>query len=126
MPRTFADLGLSFPLFEAPVEQAVTDDAGRTQGIVLEDVYVIPRSTLRGVNRIYLIDPEGPKIRKAQIEPLWSNAETLIVRDGLAAGDWLATSRLPYAPDGAPVEIVEPKIAAEDADASTASKASGS
>jgi len=78
------------------------------QGIVLEDVFVIPRSALRSLNRIYLIDKEEMQIQRTEVEPIWSTAEVLVVREGLEPGDWLATSRLPYAPNGAPVEIVEP------------------
>jgi hypothetical protein len=81
--------------------------------VVLKDVYVIPRTALRGVNRVYLIDKENPAIQRATIEPIWSTAEVLVVRDGLEPGAWLATSRLPYAPNGAPVEIIEPPVAAE-------------
>jgi len=83
------------------------------EGVVLKDVYVIPRTALRGVNRVYLIDKENPAIQRATIEPIWSTAEILVVRDGLEPGAWLATSRLPYAPNGAPVEIIEPPVAAE-------------
>lgn len=85
-------------------------------GNILKDVFAIPRTALRGVNRIYLIDPagqNGPAIRKVEIQPVWSTAETLVIQDGLKNGDWLATSRLPYAPEGAPVEIIEPRIAAD-------------
>jgi RND family efflux transporter MFP subunit len=88
----------------------------RVQGKILKDVFAIPRTALRGVNRIYLIDPAGPRgpaIRKAEIQPVWSTADTLVIQDGLRNGDWLATSRLPYAPDGAPVEIIEARIAAD-------------
>ncbi len=98
------------------------------QGVTLKDVYVIPRSALRGVNKIYLIEKDGPTILKTQIDPIWTNADSLVIRDGLTSGDWLATSRLPYAPDGAAVEIVEPQIVAEtpEKNPSTARKSSGS
>lgn len=85
------------------------------KGITLKDVFVIPREAVRGINRIYLIDRVDPKIVRTTIEPIWSNDEVLIVKDGLQHGDWLATSTLPYAPNGAPVQIVEPVIAAEEA-----------
>lgn len=78
------------------------------KGIVLDDVYVIPRSAMRGLNRIHLIDRDALRIVKTDIQPVWSNSEVLIVRNELSPGDWLATSRLPYAPNGAPVEIVTP------------------
>lgn len=96
------------------------------QGTVLKDVFVIPRAALRGVNRIYLIDRKEPTILRTEINPVWSNAEILVVRDGLQTGDWLATSRLPYAPSGAPVEVIEPRIAADELPGSTAGKSNGS
>lgn len=77
-------------------------------GTTLKDVFVIPRSAMRGINRIFLIDKQDPKIIRKDITPIWSNNDVLIVAAELNPGDWLATSRLPYAPDGAPVEIVSP------------------
>lgn len=77
------------------------------QGITLHEVFVIPRAALRGINRVYLIDRDELKIQKTPITPIWSTTDTLVVRDGLDQGAWLATSRLPYAPDGAPVELLE-------------------
>lgn len=102
--------GLQSPKPELRIGQPVRAEI---RGITLEDVFVIPRQAMRGINRIYLIDPDGPVIRKTDISPIWSNHEELLVREGIEAGDWLATSRLPYAPDGAPVEIVDPVMAAE-------------
>lgn len=85
------------------------------RGKVLEQVFVLPRNALRGVNRIYLVDrkSEAPAIQRTLIEPVWSTADVLVIRDGLEAGQWLSITRLPYAPDGAPVEIVEAPAAAE-------------
>jgi RND family efflux transporter MFP subunit len=76
------------------------------KGITLDDVFVIPRTAMRSLNRIFLIEKEDPKIIKTDITPIWSNRDIIIVRNGLTPGDWLATSNLPYAPDGAPVEIL--------------------
>ncbi len=82
-------------------------------GVTLDDVFVIPRTAMRGLNRIFLIDREDPKILKKDIVPIWSNTEVILVRNDLQAGDWLATSRLPYAPNLAPVEVVTPPPAEE-------------
>jgi RND family efflux transporter MFP subunit len=76
------------------------------EGITLKDVFVVPRSTMREINRIFLIDPQSSQIKKTNIVPLWSNNEVMIVRDEIKSGDWLATSSLPFVPDGAPVEII--------------------
>lgn len=80
------------------------------EGVVLEDVFVLPRTAMRGLNRIYLIDREELQIQRTQIESVWSTPDVVVVRDGLEAGDWLAVSRLPFAPNGAPVEIIEPVV----------------
>ena len=78
------------------------------EGNRLHDVFVIPRHALRGINRVYLVDQESTSLRRTTIEPIWSTEEVLVVRDGLEAGQWLSTTRLPYAPDEAPVEIIKP------------------
>ncbi len=87
----------------------------KIEGVTLEDVFVIPRTAMRDINRIFLIDKDGPKISKTDITPVWSNNEVVIVKNGLNPGDWLATSRLSYAPDEAPVEIIEPASSGEAA-----------
>jgi len=83
------------------------------RGMILKEVFVLPRQALRGVNRIYLVDREPLAIRRTRIEPLWSTADVLVISEGLEPGQWLSTTRLPYAPDGAPVEIIEAPAAAE-------------
>lgn len=92
------------------------------RGKVLEQVFVLPRHALRGVNRIYLVDRKSPAIQRTEIEPVWSTADVLVVRDGLEAGQWLSTTRLPYAPDGAPVQVIETPSAAEAPPLPTAGK----
>lgn len=73
---------------------------------ILKNVYTIPRDALSGLNEVILIR-EG-KIKRLTITPLWSNPHTIIIRDGIQPGDQLATTRLPYAPEGAPVKIIPP------------------
>ncbi len=96
-------------------------------GVVLEDVFVLPRSALRGVNRVYLIEQPDLTIERTDVTPVWSTPDALVVREGLKDGDWLATSRMPYAPNGAEIKIVEEVEAAETDKASgTTTKMSGS
>lgn len=80
-------------------------------GVVLKEVFAIPRIAMRGVNRVFLIDPNGRTLQKTLIKPIWATSETLVVRDGIEPGSWLATSRLPCAPEGASVDLIEPRIA---------------
>lgn len=83
----------------------------KIKAMVIPSVFVIPRDSLRGVNLIYRVNPQQSRIIKTKIEPIWSNEEVILVRDGIGNGDWLATSRMPHVSDGAPVEIIEPSMA---------------
>ena len=96
------------------------------EGVVLKDVFVIPRGALRGINRIYQIDRGEMVIQRKEITPVFSNSDVMVLREGVQSGDWVATSRLPYAPNGAPVEIIEPPMAAETPAPSAAQQGSGS
>lgn len=111
--------GVKNPRAELRIGQPVR---ARIEGITLENVFVIPRSALRGVNRIYRINQQQPAIMKTVIRPVWSDENVLVIRDGVKEGDWLATSRLPYAPNGAPVEIIEPGVADSKATVKPAGK----
>jgi RND family efflux transporter MFP subunit len=75
------------------------------EGTVLEDIFVIPRHALRGVDTIHLVQ-EGT-LQRQEITPCWSTDDVIVVRDGLEPGQLVITSRLPYRPDGAPIEIIE-------------------
>jgi len=83
----------------------------------LKQVYIIPRDALSDLNEIIVIR-EG-KILHINIKPEWSTSKNIIIRDGILAGDLLATTRMPYAPEGAPVEIIPDK----EETAETANKA---
>jgi multidrug efflux pump subunit AcrA (membrane-fusion protein) len=72
--------------------------------IELKDVYLIPREHMSGLNEVLLV--RDGKFVRVGITPIWSGKTTIITRDGIIAGDQITTSRLPYAPDGAPVEII--------------------
>jgi len=89
------------------------------QGKTLENVFVLPRHALRGINRIQLVvvGPESTTLQRDLITPVWSDEQFVVVRDGLEPGQLLSISRLPYALDGAPVEVIEaPKNASNPPD----------
>ncbi len=70
----------------------------------LKDVYVIPRRALSELHEILIIREE--KLKRIKIKPIWSSENFIIIRDGIILGDQLCTTRLPYAPEGDPVEII--------------------
>ncbi len=77
------------------------------EGRVLKGVLVIPRSSVRQLDQIYLVDRPTMTLERREIEPIWSNEETLVIRDPeIHDGALLATSRLVYAPNASKVEIL--------------------
>jgi len=102
--------GLTSGLPELRIGQPVR---AAIDGIVLRDVFVLPRSAMRGLDRVFLIERDPDRIRRASINPVWSTSDVVVVRDNLENGDWLATSRMPLVPNDAPVEVIEAPSAAE-------------
>ena len=93
------------------IEAAKGFDAGSQKlihaGKILKDVIAIPRSAVRQLNRIYLVDREALTLDRLEIEELWSDAEHIVVRDpSIRDRALLATSRLVYAPNVSKVEIL--------------------
>lgn len=76
------------------------------QGVLLPQVFVIPRKALRGVNRVYMVEQEPPLLTRKTIIPTWSTAEEIVVQEGFTHGEKLCVSSLTYAVEGAKVEII--------------------
>ncbi len=60
-------------------------------GPPLDDVFVIPRRCLHNGNEAWVRDSEGRMAIRA-VKTLWGNEESVVVRDGLAAGEELVLS----------------------------------
>ncbi|MGJ8698247.1 MAG: efflux RND transporter periplasmic adaptor subunit [Verrucomicrobiaceae bacterium] len=94
------------------------------EGTSIENVFIIPRNTLTSPNEIVLIDPADFTITRTKIDPIWSDAENLVLRDGITEGTLLSTSRLPNTPNGATVTIIDRSKEADPADADDDTKVS--
>ncbi len=81
----------------------------RFEGGLIENVFVIPRSSERNPGEVVLIDPEELRLKRQEITPIWSDFENYVIRDGLLEGWFLSTSRLAAAPNGAKVMIIPAK-----------------
>ncbi len=76
----------------------------------LSNVYILPRKALRAGGEVLIIGADN-RIEHRLIKPIWGDKESVVVRDGLAVGERISLTALPYAPDGAQVEVgssVEP------------------
>lgn len=76
-------------------------------GNTLKDAFVINRKHIYGADEIILI--EDNKILRKQINIIWSTPDSVISQDPSLKGKTIATSRLSFATDGSPVEIVTPE-----------------
>lgn len=87
-------------------------------GDVLENVFVIPRTSLLGAFETLLVDNETMKIRRYDVTPFWQDAENLVVTDDLPENHSIVITRLPSAANGSVIEAIEPSKPLEAADAS--------
>ncbi len=87
------------------------------EGKILANVFAIPRDAVRQLNRIYLVDREKSVLDRREIDPIWSDADFLVIRDpNIPDGALIATSRLVYAPNVSKVEILPDADADVEAD----------
>jgi RND family efflux transporter MFP subunit len=76
------------------------------EGKMLQNVYRIPRTALRDNSEIW-IATEGVKLEIRNVETLWRDARTVLLRKGLQPGDRLIVSDLPMPVNGMPVQVAE-------------------
>jgi len=82
---------------------------------VLRGVLAIPRSAVRNLRFINLVDPETMTLSRREIDPVWSDETHLIIEaEGIPSGALLSTTRLVFAPEGGNVEIIEPSAEADE------------
>jgi RND family efflux transporter MFP subunit len=76
-------------------------------GRELEDVYRIPRSALRDNERIWLADENG-RLEIREVDTLWRDADSVLVRDGLSPGELLITSDIAAPVAGMTLTVTAP------------------
>ena len=85
-------------------------------GHEMPDTFLIPRETLRNGDHVWLRRADKTlEIRPVSV--LWKNRDTVVIGEGLAAGEQLITSSLSFAADGMEVTVAgEAKSLAEMSD----------
>ncbi len=76
-------------------------------GNTLKDAFIIDRKHLYGANEIILIEDNA--ILRQEINIIWTTPDTVITQDPQLAGKTIATSRLSFATNGSPVNIITPE-----------------
>jgi len=73
-------------------------------GRLLQDVIVLPRKVIRAADEVLVITPDN-RIERRNLEVAWRDQASVVVRAGLSAGERVALTQLPYAPQGSLVRI---------------------
>lgn len=76
----------------------------RIDGTELQDVFVLPRAALRGEREVYVVTSES-RLERRRLDVVWSDADNVVVAEGLAAGDRISLTALPFAADGVLVRV---------------------
>jgi RND family efflux transporter MFP subunit len=86
---------------------------GSIAGRTLSNVVAIPRTSIRQLDQVYLIDKDSLTISSKTITPIWSDEEVVLIRDpNVADGTLVSTTRIVFAPDGAKVQIIPDQVSA--------------
>lgn len=83
------------------------------QGRELFDVFRIPRSALRDGARVWIAAPDDT-LAIREVEPLWRDADTVLLRDGLQIGDRLILSDIAAPVAGMPLRVSDAAGPLED------------
>ncbi len=76
------------------------------EGIRVRDVVSLPRTALRGDTTVYVVDQDN-RLAFRPVDVLRRERDTVLVREGLEAGERVCVSPLEVAVDGMRVKIVE-------------------
>jgi len=72
------------------------------RGRTLENVFVLPRAALREGSELLIVDKDS-KLERRTVAVLWSDADHVVIRDGLDEGEVVTLTSLSIAAGGTPV-----------------------
>jgi RND family efflux transporter MFP subunit len=78
--------------------------SAKIMGSTLKGVYVLPRAALRRDNEVFVIDTEK-RLQRRQLDVIWKDTNNVVVAQGLAPGERITLTSLPFATDGMLVKI---------------------
>lgn len=76
----------------------------KIEGSLLENVYQIPRTALRDNNFIWIVN-ENSRLKIKEVETVWREADTVIIKDGVKPGDLLVLTNLSAPVEGMPLQV---------------------
>jgi len=82
------------------------------EGKLVDGIYSLPRSALRGSDRVLVVDPEN-RARLRPVTLLQRLPDRVLIASGLEPGDRVVTSPLALTVDGMPVQVSSTRARAE-------------
>ena len=79
---------------------------GEILGRHVNDVFVLPRTAMRGADRVWVVD-DTSRLRFRRVDVLRATRDTVVVRSGIASGDRVCVSPLEAVVDGMHVRVLE-------------------
>ncbi len=76
------------------------------RGVLLENVFVVPRRLLRENTFLLTVDDEN-LLRRKTVSIVWQNDQSIVVDEGLKPGDRICLTDVPYALEELPVSATE-------------------
>ena len=73
-------------------------------GKLLKNVFILPRTAVRGTNTVHLINAED-RLQRRELDIIWRDDKHLIASGPLEPGARLSLTALPFAADGSKVQI---------------------
>lgn len=77
------------------------------EGKVLRNVIALPRQAVRQLDKIVLVNQSDQTLLPMNVQALWADDDRVVVESSsIPEGMWLATTAMPYTPEGAEVDII--------------------
>ncbi len=77
------------------------------EGSLIEDVFVAPRAALRGVDTIYIGDPEAGTLAIRNVDVVFTDQEGAYIASGVAEGELAVVSPIQAAFEGMSIKVIE-------------------
>lgn len=92
--------------YQLPVGQPIT---AKIEGAVIKDVYIVPKSALRGPNSIHIANLELI-LEELEITPIWTDENSIVFRADLPEGYYCVTSILRINKLGRKLQLIDPEV----------------
>lgn len=85
----------------------------KIKGVRFDNVFVLPREVLRNQDEVFVVNTEQ-RLERRRLKIVWRDAENVVANAGLAAGERLSMTPLPFSADGMQVHVKGTKLGTDE------------